>query len=266
MVMSKLLRVSIVLLLTMSLPVMESLSAQVLPVLNSFSGRTFNGTVDVSWPVEFEDCSFFIDSVVIRHSCGAVFRNCRFESRSGKVYVAESGDGMILADCEVTGCSELRFSRLSSLSDRNYITGVMINGEEWSVLDEQEGIIDIDGLEIENTVRGKSQRPLFMIASAGNASLVGGNTVEVKVRGLEEDMFVGWQASDSTVKLDVDDVFICKVTAPTHVAESRTVVISAYTEYGLEAACVLDILPDTKVDCPDTARDKRNQRKLRKKR
>lgn len=222
----------------------NGLSAQVLPVLNSFRGRTFNGTLDVSWPMLFEDCTFVTDSVVLRHSYGAVFRNCTFESRTGTLYMAENGDGVILADCDVTGCDELRFCRIPSLTDRNYITGVRINGEECSVLDEQESIIDIDGLELSETVTEGSAGPMFMIMNADRNTLRGGETAVVSVRGLEGGMFVGWQSSDPTLELRVDGEFSCTVIAPAQVNESGTVVISAYTEYGLEAACKLTLAAD----------------------
>lgn len=118
-------------------------SAQVLPVLNTFSGRTFEGTLDVSWPVLFDGCTFRTDGLVLKHSYGAVFRNCTFECKGGRLYIAGSGDGIILADCEVKGCDGLSISREFSAAYRNYVTGVTVNGDECSVLDEQETIIDI---------------------------------------------------------------------------------------------------------------------------
>ena len=193
--------------------------AQVLPVLNTFSGRTFEGPVDVSWPVLFDGCTFQTDGVVLKHSYGAVFRNCRFECKGGQLCIAESGDGIILADCEVNGCDALSICREYSPASRNYITGVRVNGEECSVLDEQETIIDIDGLEMAESVRGESDGPLFMIMS----------------------MFVGWQSSDAGLKLTVDaDGLGCRVYAPGIKGNSKAV-ISAYTEYGLEAAVEIEL-------------------------
>jgi len=220
------------------------LSAQVLPMLNSFSGRTFTGTVDVSWPVEFNGCTFVTDSVILHRSYGAVFRNCTFESNTGNLYMADAGDGIILVDCQVAGCKELRFSCNPALSDRNYITGVLVNGEECSVLDEQEGIIDIDGLDIEKSARGVSAGPLIMVMSADRINLKSGESAVLTVRGLENGMFVGWQSSDPAIDLSVEGDFSCMVTAPAGITEGGTVVISAYTEYGLEAACTLKLIPD----------------------
>ena len=110
-----------------------SVSAQMLPLLNSFRSRTFDGTVDVSWPVEFDGCTFLTDSVVLSHSYGAVFRNCRFESRSGKLYLAENGSGMIMSGCEITGCDGFSFSRHPEPTDRNYVTDVNVNGSVFGV-------------------------------------------------------------------------------------------------------------------------------------
>lgn len=223
----------------------NGLSAQKLPVLNSFSNRTFQGTVDVSWPVEFNGCTFIVDSVVLRHSYGAVFRNCRFESRSGVLYIADSGDGMILSGCEVTGCDKLMFSREYSIADRNYLNDVRINGDEYTVLEDQETITDIEGLELSERVNNNNG-PLFMLMCADKKVLKGGETATMQLRGLEKGMFAGWQSSDTLVSINVGaDAFECTVFAPETVTEKRNVLISAYTEYGLEAACVLTLMPET---------------------
>lgn len=217
--------------------------AQVLPVLNSFTGRTFNGTVDVSWPVLFDGCSFVTDSVVLRHSYGAVFRNCKFESKTGVLYVADSGDGMILVDCEVTGSERLVMSRDFNPIGRNYITGVTINGDECSVLDEQESIIDIDGLELAESVRGNSDGPMFMVMSTDKAVLTAGETAYLRVRGLERGRFIGWRSSADCLRLIVDDDGLgCRVYEVGDCSDD--VVISAYTEYGLEAACEIFVVSE----------------------
>ena len=219
----------------------SSVCAQVLPLLANFKGRTFSGTVDVSWPVLFEDCTFITDSVVLRHSYGALFRNCRFESRTGVLYMAGGGDGMILADCDFIGCSELRFSMKEAAADRNYVTGVRVNADECTVLDDQESIIEIDGLDLDDCVRGDLNGPLILIMSADRTTLKAGEIATLRLRGLEDGMFVGWTASDSTVRLTVDGAFTCRVTAPEQIDVNRTMVVSAYTEYGLEAACVITL-------------------------
>lgn len=220
-------------------------SAQVLPVLNTFSGRTFEGAVDVSWPVLFDGCTFRTDGVALKHSYGAVFRNCTFESKGGMVYVAETGDGIILADCEFKGCDGLMISKVFSPASRNYITGVTVNGEECSVLDEQVTIIDIDGLELSESVLGISNGPMLMIMSADRSTLKSGESAQVKVRGLDQGMFIGWLSSDPDVVIKVgDDEMSCTVYAPESVKDDKSVIISAYTEYGLEAACMIRLVPD----------------------
>lgn len=216
-------------------------SAQVLPVLNTFSGRTFSGTVDVSWPVLFEGCTFRTDGAVLKKSYGAVFRNCKFEGKGGRLCIAESGDGIILVDCQVTGCDGLSINKDYNPANRNYITGVTVNGEECSVLDEQETIIDIDGLELEESVRGESDGPLFMIMNADKTVLESGGIAYLQVRGLEKGMFVGWSSSARGLKLTVDENGMgCRVYAA-DVGNLKSAVISAYTEYGLEAAVEIEI-------------------------
>lgn len=241
MVMRKMFHRIILLFLMACVPAGNGLLAQVLPVLNSFRDRTFSGTVDVSWPVVFDGCTFITDSVVLRHSYGAVFRNCTFESRTGVLYMADDGDGMILSDCDVTGCKELRFSRRPSLADKNYINCVRLNGDECSVLDEQTGIIDIDGLELAECVDGELDGPMIMFITADKKNLKKGEIAYLQIRGLKKGMFVGWQSSDADMKLTVDnDGLGCRVYA-SKVKGMNRVVISAYTEYGLEAAYEITI-------------------------
>ena len=243
MAISRLLKRLCMLLAAMCLFATGVVQAQVLPVLNSFTGRTFNGTVDVSWPVLFDGCSFVTDSVVLRHSYGAVFRNCKFESKTGVLYVADSGDGMILVDCEVTGSERLVMSRDFNPIGRNYITGVTVNGDECSVLDEQESIIDIDGLELAECVRSNSSGPVFMVMSTDKTVLTAGETAYLRVRGLEEGRFIGWRSSVDGVKLIVDDDGLgCRVYEVGDFSDN--VVISAYTEYGLEAACKIFVVSE----------------------
>ena len=223
------------------LPLGESASAQVLPVLNTFSGRTFEGTVDVSWPVLFENCTFRTDGVILKHSYGAVFRNCRFEGNGGNIFIAESGDGIVLADCQVNGCDGLNMCREYNPANRNYITGVTLNGHDCTVLDEQETIIDIDGLDFEESVRGESDGPLFMIMNSDKSVLGNGEIAHLHVRGLEKGTFVGWSVSAKGLKLTVDDDGLgCRVYAA-DVRDVNSVVVSAYTEYGLEAAYEIKI-------------------------
>lgn len=215
--------------------------AQVLPVTEIFSGRTYEGTVDVSGPVLFDSCTFRTDRLVIMHSYGAVFRNCTFECKGGNLFIAGSGDGIVLADCEAKGCDALSICREFSPASRNYITGVTVNGEECTVLDEQETIIDIDGLELAESVRGESDGPMFMTIGTDKNVLNQGEIAYLKVQGLEEGMFVGWRSSDQGLKLTVDDDGMgCRVYAA-QVGKLKRAVISAYTEYGLEAAIEIKI-------------------------
>ena len=251
------------LLIAVSVWTVEGLRAQVLPVLNSFRDRTFNGVVDVSWPVEFTGCTFITDSVVLRHSYGAVFRNCRFESRSGNLYLAGDGSGMIMADCELTGCDEFMFSRNPSLADRNYMTGVMLDGSELSLQDDTISTIEIDGLELAESVKGVSQGPLLMLMSTDRSVLRCGQTATLRVRGLDDGMFIGWHVSDSTAIIKVgDDPFTCTLTMPVLVETKKTFLVSAYTEYGLEAACQVFLMPQDEVVVPDGKNaEKRSSRK-----
>ena len=244
MAISKLLHNALILSAAMLSLAANRMSAQELPIFNSFSNRTFNGTVDVSWPVTFDSCVFVTDSVVLNRSYGAVFRNCRIESKSGVLYMAHEGDGIILCNCDISGCDELKFSVHNLLSDRNYVSGVIIDGDEYDADDEELTIIDIDGLELAESVNGKRNGPLVMQMKADRTSLMAGDSAQLMVLGLDEGMFLGWRSSVPYVDVRVgDDSFCCDVIAPQEIAIKETVVISAYTEYGLEAACELTLMP-----------------------
>lgn len=258
MVMSKSLGKTTVLLLIVCMLSVSGVRSQVLPVLNRFSGSTFHGTVDVSWPVLFDNCTFETDSVVLSRSYGAVFRNCTFRSRTGQLYMAGSGSGMILADCKAMGCNGLMFSINPSVSDRNYVTGLTVNGDECPVPDDVESIIDIDGLELAECVKGDLKEPLFMQMSADKSTLKAGQSATLQVRGLEDGMFVGWMSWDSLFRIEVDDDFSCRVIAPDVIREPGTVLVSAYTEYGLEAACAIRYAPE------QTDRESKKSRRNRK--
>ena len=242
---SKLLHKMHVLLAVATLCVSGSIRAQVLPVLNSFSGRTFEGTVDVSWPVLFDGCTFRTDGVVLNHSYGAVFRNCTFECPGGELFIAGSGDGIILADCEVKGCESFSICKEYSPAHRNYITGVLVNGEECSVLDEQSNIVDIDGLELAESARGVSDGPVIMLMSCDRKVIERGDSAYFRLRGLDDGMFVGWQCSVDGLRMTVDkDGLGCMVYAD-NVKKECVAVISAYTEYGLEAAFGITLVPQS---------------------
>ena len=80
-----------------------------------------------------------------------------------------------------------------------------------------------------------------MIMSADKSVLRKGEIAYMHLRGLEEGMFVGWQSSDNGLKLTVDaDGMGCRVYAAS-IKGNKKAVISAYTEYGLEAAVEIEL-------------------------
>ena len=214
------------------------MSARTLPVLNRFSNRSFDGTVQVSWPVLFEGCTFRTDSIVLSRSYGALFRNCVFESRSGVLYMAGGGDGMILADCELKGCRDLRFSPVADSCSRNYVSGVTIDGREYEVPDDCESVIDMDGLPLRDIVDGTAAGPLFIQITADKTIAHPNDTVSLKLMGLDEGEFVGWRSSVPYANVTPDGPLSCSFIIP-DVGNDFT--IYAYTEYGLEAACTISV-------------------------
>ena len=213
-------------------------SAQVLPVQGCFRDTTFDGTLDVAWPVLFDGCTFRTDSVVLKRSCGALFRNCVIESRSGVLYMAAGGDGMILADCELKGCTAFRFTPHADPYSRNYVSGVTVEGAEYVTPDEDESVIDMDGLPLCDIVNGKAQGPLFIRINADKEMAAPGDTVSLQLMGLDEDEFVGWRSSAPEAKIKAQDAQRCLVSIPDG---EKEVAVWAYTEYGLEAACLINV-------------------------
>ena len=264
--MSKMFQRTLLLLVVLCMPLPDGLSAQILPMSDNYRNSTFSGTLDVTSPVLFENCTFETDATVLRHSYGALFRNCTFTGSGGTLYLAESGSGMILVDCIATGCSEIRFSLNPTDADRNYVCGLLVNGEECSVLDEQEYIIDIEGLELEQSARGLQDGPLVVQMTTSPNTLNAGDTATVLLTGLTDGMFVGWFASDTSLTVKVEDPFICRIIAPDTIGKGRTALVSAYTEYGLEAACEIALQPEqTVTEQKDKARKNKKKDKARKK-
>ena len=189
------------------------MSARTLPVLNRFSNRSFDGTVQVSWPVLFEGCTFRTDSIVLSRSYGAILHNCRIESTS-------------------------------AARDRNYVSGVTIDGREYEVPDDDETVTDIEGLALDDIVNGLREGPMVLSIQADKTDLEAGEMATLRVRGLDEGMFLGWSASDPEAVIKVNaDGFSCSVTMPADTREPCSVVVSAHTEYGLEAAEVIQVQP-----------------------
>lgn len=216
--------------------VADSAWAQVLPVTDSFRDRTFDGPLDVAGPVRFDGCTFRTDSVVLAHSFGALFRNCVFESRSGVLCMAGSGDGMIMADCELNGCTRFRFS--PDAYSRNYVSSVAIDGTEYVVPDEDESVIDMDGLALRDIVDGTAKGPLFIRIDADKKTAAPGDTVTLRLTGVDDDAFAGWRSLMPQAGISVDGPLCCRLFIPDGPKE---VAVCAYTEYGLEAVCMIGV-------------------------
>lgn len=222
--------------------------AQVLPLMNEFSGMRFNGTVQVSWPVLYRNCTFRTDSILLSRSYGAVLVGCTIECSNPTLYLTQTGSGVIMQGCSVSGCQQIMPSVNMSSSDRIYISDLILNGHECSAQDDQEHVIDIDGLELAESVRTiasgqKTDRPLFMVMTAGTGVLRYGESTVLSVRGLSDDMFIGWHSPDSLLALKVlDDPFMCSVSLKHPVTESHSAIVEAYTEYGLEASVNIEIV------------------------
>ena len=84
---------------------------------------------------------------------------------------------------------------------------------------------------------------LCLVMSTDKTVLTAGETAYLRVRGLEEGRFIGWRSSVDGVKLIVDDDGLgCRVYEVGDCSDD--VVISAYTEYGLEAACKIFVVSE----------------------
>lgn len=198
--------------------------AQRIPADYNYRGMTFQGTLFLPSTAVFTDCHFVVDSVVLERSFGAVFKNCTFESKSDVLFLAGEGSGMVLVDCEVNGPKGLQFSRKAETTDRNYLTGLKLNGLECES-DESPYVIELDGLEMGEAVRKSNLRNEILFARIRKE----GN--ELTMMGLDNDMFLGWSSDNPDVRIGVTSdpkTFIAYGTGEA--------VISAYTEYGIEAS------------------------------
>jgi hypothetical protein len=65
-----------------------------------------------------------------------------------------------------------------------------------------------------------------------------GDTVSLQLMGLDEDEFVGWRSSAPEAKIKAQDALRCLVSIPDG---EKEVAVWAYTEYGLEAACLINV-------------------------
>lgn len=199
-------------------------SAQRIPVDYNYRGMTFQGPLFLPSTAVFTDCHFKTDSVVLERSFGAVFKNCTFESKSNVLYLAAEGTGMMLVDCEVNGPENLFFSKKTEPTDRNYLIGLKLNGQECES-DESPVLIDLEGLEMGEAVRKASLRNETLFARIKETD----NTLTLI--GIEDDMFVGWKSDNPDVNIVVTaDPRTCIVTG------KGNAVVSAYTEYGIEAS------------------------------
>lgn len=225
-------------------------AAQVLHLISEFTGRSFSGTVQVSWPVVFRNCTFKTDSVLISHSYGVLLTGCRIECSNPALYLAGSGSGVIMDDCEVTGPDYIKPALIPSATDRTYLAGLILNGHECSADEEQENIIDMDGLELADAVHDvaagkKTEKPLFMTIWSDHSSLKCGDSAVVSVSGLSEDMFIGWHSADTALTLKVrDNPLRCTVFVNGPSQDEHKALVRAFTDYGLEAAVEIRIGSD----------------------
>jgi len=238
---------------TLALLHLSGTRAQVLPLINEFSGMTFNGTVQVSWPVLYRNCTFRTDSILMSRSYGAVLVGCDIECTNSTLYLTGSGSGVVMQDCRISGCEQIVPALNMSMTERTYISGLTLNGHEFTAQEDQEDLIDIDGLEMADAVQaitggGKTDSPLIMVMTADDRQLKYGGSTMLSVRGLTEGMFVGWYTADTLLMLKVDeDPMKCRVSVNRPVIEDHDAIVSVYTEYGLEAAVKISIESDAPV-------------------
>lgn len=233
-----------------SLTLTTGAGAQVLPLLNEFTGREFTGTVQVSWPVLFRNCTFRTDSVLLSRSYGSVLIGCNIECNNQALYLAESGSGIIMSDCNVTGCNEVVPALKSTPADRTYVTGLKVNGHECPVPDDQDVVIDPEGLGLADAIDAlaggvRTDSPFIMVMTSKAKQLSSGDKALLSVRGLTGDMFIGWHTPDTALTLRVgDNPMECVVSLNEPVDETRKAVVTAHTDYGLEAAVVIELLKE----------------------
>lgn len=216
-------------------------------------GRTFHGQITSSFPMAFIDCLFVNDGKpVLKSTEGAVFLNCCFRiDGEGDLYVTERGDNIVMVDCSLIGFDGFQWSETIRKSDRNYVSGLTLNGRELS-LDSLDCTIDMDGLDMVNSYRVVTKGDtLYQIPGSVNTARISasdyriaskGESVKLMVEGLSDNMFVGWWTDDEQISLvPGPEPMACLAILEDDARLVHDASVNVVTEYGLELSVTLQV-------------------------
>lgn len=227
----------------------------------------------------FLECTFHnAGKPVLGKADGAVFLGCSFICDADSLFLARSGDGIVMAGCRVIGAQSVGWSEEVKESDRNYLYDFTICGQNEPELYGCQQTVDMEGLrladafvyetengdicynlanllnrpELDVTLNSAEQYlgrslkglPVRMTVCASEQGIEcgSGQVVTVCAGGLDADMFIGWTVSDERLVLAPSaDPASCTVSLKDGVDDTFSAVVTAYTEYGLEQAVSIDV-------------------------
>ncbi len=216
-------------------------------------GRTFHGQITATFPMAFIDCIFVGDGKpVLKSTDGAIFLNCCFRTDGdGQLYMAGSGNNIVMVDCYLIGYDGFCWSENIRKSDRNYVSGLTLNGTEFS-LESDANTIEMDGLDIADSFRevhhgdivykvpGMSR--MARISASDYRLTQKDESVKLTVEGVDDGTFVGWWTDDELVRLvPGPEPMACMAILNDNVRQVHDAMVNVVTETGLELAVLLQV-------------------------
>lgn len=213
--------------------------------------KTFHGQISATFPMAFMDCIFVGDgNAVLKSTDGAIFLNCCFRTDgTGVLNMTESGDNIVMVDCYLIGYDGFNWSQDIRKTDRNYVSGLTLNGREIS-LESDANTIEMDGLDMVDMFREVSHGDTIYripapanfprLTASGYRVSLKGDSVKLMVEGGADDMFVGWWTDYDYIRLvPGPEPSACTVILDSNVGAQREVVVNVVTDSGLELAIAL---------------------------
>lgn len=172
----------------------------------------------------------------------ALFRDCCFICDSDTLFLASHADQMVLIDCTILGNGEVKWSRYPSVSDRNYISGLVRNGYDYVIEQDGTSSVELEGLPLADELLKPEPQyatQLKLVASVDYIEPGGNCQVDAVSDAPLPGGFLGWRCDDSRVKLVPSvDGMSCIVYAEEH-ASPYMALVQSFGLNGVE--CALNI-------------------------